>query len=326
MMNGRFSKGSMNFVGPLSSWANWAVGRDGSSNPSPLDAPLKKPEAPVMSLSMQLWFGARLPFCAFIIIAGAFTYTYHAFPILPWFLVVLALDFALLVTWPAKEIGTARRKAWDWAPMASWILAVSCAIGFGLSNYAVIEGWVNTTFLKEYNSVNFDTDPRSVRDAGVLNFAIDTALDTTKSAGYKFWLDKYCAAPVVKRGDSTAAPVGFWAVGLGCCENRGGFSCGDAGISGANSGVPVRHQKFGVFHTAPEKEAAYHSAVKMAAAAHGLEVANEVVFVTWAKDAHSVGTAAWWSATTFFFAMTLFGLCACMGCQAGFTHISAMQR
>jgi len=159
-MASRTGRSTFNFTGPLSKF----FGFGGSSKANGLDAALKLQESPGIPLSTQLWLGARLPFCAFIIILGAFTYLYHVAPIMPWLFVFLAVDFAVLVTWPPKEIGTKRRNFWDWGPILSWVLAVCFAIALGLTNYAIIEGWVNTTFLREYNDVKFDTDPRAVSD------------------------------------------------------------------------------------------------------------------------------------------------------------------
>merc|ERR1719352_1875459 len=57
---------------------------------------------------MRQWLGARLPFCAFCIILGSFTYTYHIFPWMPWIIVFVCLNFAVLVTWPQKGVGLNR--------------------------------------------------------------------------------------------------------------------------------------------------------------------------------------------------------------------------
>lgn len=276
-----------------------------------------------MSLNMRQWLGARLPFCAFITIAGAFTYLYHIFPMLPWVLVLLLLNLGVLATWPPKEIGTKRRTSWDWAPLAAWLLAVSAAVVFGVINYAVIESYVNVTFLREFKDVQFDTDPRAVVDGGILNFAGGTSLDPSNAAGYKLsslWSDTYCAAPIVHTEEPAAAPVGFWAVGQGCCQSRGGFTCDSAGDTSAKSGIPVRAHSLG-----PKTTENYNKAIKMAAAASGLEVGKETIFVMWVSDAKSVGQAAWWTATMVFFSLCFFGLITCCACQAGFKHISDME-
>jgi len=153
-----------------------------------------------------------------------------------------------------------------------------------------------------------------------LNFAKGTSLDTASSAGYKRWLEQYCAAPIINKGDPTASPVGFWAVGTGCCDSRGSFTCDGAGDAGAHSALPIRSLNLGA-----HKTESFNKAIKMAAAVHGLEVAPETVLLMWAKDPHAIGKAAWWTATSIFGVLTLFGLCACCACQQGLTHISAME-
>lgn len=322
--NTRTSKSNLKFTGPLSTLAERFRQMSGLGKAGDVESVSQKQQeqksANASALSTRLWMGARLPFVAFVIILGAFTYLYHFLPILPWFLVFLAADFAVLVTWPSKEVGTKRRTFWDWGPMMSWTFAVCFAVGLGHVNYAVYEPFVNAKFLSQYSDVTFDTDPRAVSDAGVLNFATGTSIDIAASAGYKRWIQQYCAAPVVSTGDPASAPVGFWAVGTDCCNSRGEFTCDAAGEAGANSGMPVRPQN------GDERIEGFNKAIKMSAAANNLEVAKEIVFVMWAKNPHSVGKAAWWAATSVFFALIFVGLCTCCACQQGFTHINVMEQ
>lgn len=318
----RTGQASVNFTGPLSGLGNAFLRMGGLNSRTKLESPDGgKVKQPPQSLKLKLWLGARFPYIAFCMIACLFTYTYHMFPMLPWLLVFLCLNFAVLMAWPAKDIGIKRRTIWDWAPMVSWMVAIGYATTFGLINYGIIEGWVNTTFLREYDNIRFDTDPRAVIDGGVLNFAEGTSLDTSRSAGYKLWLDEYCAAPIVKSDKPEEAPVGFWAVGMGCCKSRGEFACDDAKDASAHSGVRLSPHSLG-----PQTAEGYKKAIHMAAAASGLEVAKETVFVMWAKNPHSVGKAAWWIATGVFFGVCSLATCACCVCQAGLTHISEMEQ
>jgi len=271
-------------------------------------------------LHIQLWLGARLPFVAFVLILGFFTYMYHISPIVPWITVFIALDFAVIVCWPPKMIGTKRRSFWDWGPIYSWMFAVGAAILFGLLNYGIIESWINTAFLREYKDVKPNTNPVAVSDAGVLTFEKGTVLDTSSAAGYKFWFYKYCAAPIVGP-DPQAFPVTFWAVGVGCCGSRGDFTCDSAADKSTQSGMPLRIHNLG-----PEITRNYNHAIRMSAAANDLEVAKETVFVMWQKDPKAMGKWTWWISTTIFLTLTLVALCACCACQSGLMHISVMQQ
>lgn len=309
-MTGKMSMAQMNFTGPVADFGKSLLRMGGYEEPT-LPAEItsssgKTPPrpGPAMSLNMQLWLGARLPFAAFISILAIFTYAYHMCPALPWLLVFLCVDFAVLVAWPT-QISTRSRTFWDFGPIFSWLFAISFAILLGLGNYALIEGWVNTTFLQEYHDVKFNTNPGAVVDGGILNFASGTTLASAQAAGYKQMLQNFCAAPIVSASDPKAAPVAFWAVGQSCCDSKGGFTCDGAGDKSASSGMPVRASTIG-----PEWTANYNKAIKKAAGANGLKVAKETVFVTWVHDPHSIGKAAWWFATTCFLILCLVGLCS----------------
>lgn len=316
----------MHFTGPLSSLGNSLLQRFGVKQATSraggggADGEPPKLESQTVPLSVQLWLGARLPFVAFVSIFGCFTYMYHISPIVPWLAVFLSLDFAIIVCWPPKMIGTKRRSFWDWGPMYSWFFAVGCAVLFGLLNYGLLESWINTAFLREYKNVLPNADPVAVSDAGVLTFAEGTILDTSSAAGYKFWFYNYCAAPVVGK-DPAAFPVTFWAVGIGCCSSRGEFICDSAADKSARSGMPLRPYNLG-----PEITEHYNNAIKMSAAANDLEVAKETVFVMWQKDPKAVGKWVWWLSTSIFLSMTMIALCACCACQSGLMHISVMQQ
>mmetsp|Transcript_68179 Transcript_68179/g.108174 ORF Transcript_68179/g.108174 Transcript_68179/m.108174 type:complete len:342 (-) Transcript_68179:71-1096(-) len=256
------------------------------------------------NVDLSLWLGARLPALVFIIILGCFTYLYHVAPIVPWLCVFFALDFALIVTWPPKMVGGRRRTPMDWMNMTSWLAHIGIAILVGLGNYGILEAWVNTTFLREYNDVKPTADPMSLQDGGILNFQSGTKLDVDSAAGYKFWLYRYCAAPIVHESEPTAAPISFWAVGIGCCASRGDFTCGSAEEASARSAMPLRPHNL-----PPEIVDHYDHAIRMSAAANGFEVSKNRMFVMWSKDPHALGEQAWWISSVIFLVLSLVTLC-----------------
>lgn len=314
----------MNFTGPLAGIGNSMLTSFGIQKAVPKAVgAAKEPEhleAKGLPLPILLWLGARLPFVAFVVIMGMFTYMYHILPILPWFLVFLAIDFAVIVCWPSRAVGVKRRSFWDWAPMYSWALAIALAVLFGHMNYGILESWVNIAFLREYKNVSPTISPVAIRDAGVLTFEEGTHLDTQSAAGYKFWFSTFCAAPIVGK-DPMAAPITFWAVGVGCCGTRGDFTCDSALDKTTRSAMPLRPHNLG-----PEIVGHYNHAIRMSAASNDLEVAKEPVFVMWHKDPKGVGAYAWWLSTSIFLLLILFSLCACCACQSGIMHISVMQQ
>jgi len=319
-------KAGLNFTGPLGGLGNNLLQRFGVKTAEREPQEQNKQQGPTIEaqgipLPMLLWIGARLPFAAFVVILGLFTYTYHMAPIVPWVISFFAMMFAVVVCWPPKSIGAKQRVFWDWGPTFSWIFAVGFAVLFGLINYGILESWINTTFLREFKDVKANTDPDAVMDAGILSFNKDVFLDTESSAGFNYWFYTYCAAPVVHKHSPTAAPVTFWAVGVNCCNSRGGFVCDSAEDATARAAVPLRHHSIGHKITGH-----YMGAIKMAAAANDLEVAKEPVFVMWHKDPRAVGKLHWWFSTVMFIVLTLVALCSCCACQSGFHHISVMEK
>ncbi|CAK0872052.1 unnamed protein product, partial [Prorocentrum cordatum] len=101
----------------------------------------------------------------------------------------------------------------------------------GIPNSTTMEPWIHVNQLRRHSDVLPTWDPRLAADAGILHFAAGAALDVGASAGFQAWPHTYCAAPVVDNstGDAgDADPVGFFAVGVDCCDRRGGFTCDGA--------------------------------------------------------------------------------------------------
>eukprot|EP00928_Gymnodinium_smaydae_P002128 TRINITY_DN10753_c0_g1_i1.p1 TRINITY_DN10753_c0_g1~~TRINITY_DN10753_c0_g1_i1.p1 ORF type:complete len:369 (+),score=56.70 TRINITY_DN10753_c0_g1_i1:161-1108(+) len=129
-----------------------------------------------------------------------------------------------------------------------------------------------------YSNVSVQSAPASVADGGLLRFSADTRVDTTLGLGVvdQETLVTYCVAPIV--GNAIGGIVSFWAAGTDCCQHRGAFACGDAGLPGARSGL-VRdsvNDATGTEH--------WLRAAKQAAAANGLHTASRPVFVEWVGD------------------------------------------
>lgn len=324
-------RAGFNFTGPLSGFANSILQRFGvkaaggqAINPKTGKRSVVTVQANVMPISIQLWLGARLPFAAFVTILVCFTYVYHIVPIVPWLLVLFGITFAMVVCWPPKKIHSGghkiRRSFSDWAPMYSWAFALSCGVFLGHINHGLLDSWISTTFLHVYKDVQPSIDPMAVSDAGALTFSPGTRLDTSSGAGFKFWFYNYCAAPIVS-GDAQAAPINFWAVGVGCCKSRGDFTCGAAADKAARSGIPLRPHNLGT-----EITDHYHHAIRMSAAANKLEVGKEPVFVVWHADPIKAGKTMWWTSTVLLLILTVIALCSCCACQSGLMHISVMQQ
>lgn len=269
--------------------------------------------------------GARVPFLFFVLIMGLFTYAYHLNPIVPWFVVAVCFDFAVIATWPPPS-SMQPRTHWDWFPMVSCLFAVGMAVLCGLLNFATFEAWVHVNFLQEFKDVVPTMNPASVSDAGILNFAAGTVLDVGSAAGYRVWPYDYCAAPIVD-GEETSLnnPVTFWAVGIGCCSSRGEFTCDSADDKQAHKGIRLESHMLGYFMGHEVKDN-YEKAIRMAAAAYSIDAADAPVLVAWHQDPGTVASRSWWSSTITFSTLVLVALCCCMSCQTTLTQVTLMQK
>mmetsp|Transcript_42018 Transcript_42018/g.78599 ORF Transcript_42018/g.78599 Transcript_42018/m.78599 type:complete len:341 (-) Transcript_42018:73-1095(-) len=273
-----------------------------------------------------LTLGARMPFLIFVVIVALFTYGYHLNPIAPWFAVIICLDFAVLATWPPPS-SMQPRTHWDWVPMTNCVFAVGAAVLCGLLNFCNIEAWVHVNFLQEFKDVVPTMSPASVSDAGVLNFAEGTVVDAGSAAGYRVWPYNYCAAPILvdDKESAPSSPVTFWAVGVGCCDSRGEFTCDSADDKEARKGIRLESHMLGYFMGHEVKEN-YEKAIRMAAAAYSMDAADDPILVAWHQDPESVGSRSWWSATIAFSLLVLVALCCCTSCQTTLTQVRLMQK
>lgn len=124
-----------------------------------------------------------------------------------------------------------------------------------------------------------------------VSFADGTTLDMDKALGYKD-VDTFCVAPIV---DELGSPlVQFWAVGVNCCDARGGFECDDAWSPKARSGVVV-HDDTGE----------YAAAIKMAQAAYSIASPEKYLLVRFVIDPETVEMNYWRVGVAFLFAGTL---------------------
>lgn len=253
--------------------------------------------------------GVYLPCYLFVMILTLFTYVYHRAPAVPWMAVVLGADIVVVTLWPSAHHWPGRGR-WDWFPLISGLCAIGLATWLGLINYSTMELWVHAKHLHSYDNVNPTSDTNLVGDAGLITFAPGSELDISSSAGFKAWPYTYCAAPIVSAGSSGTAqqtspsggsisapqPLGFWAVGIDCCNSAGDFWCDDAKNSDARSGLRVTTHWIGqaAGHDVLEN---YGRAARKAAAMQGTQVAQTQVFLLWHKHPNSVAIRRWWAAT-----------------------------
>ncbi|CAJ1424219.1 unnamed protein product [Effrenium voratum] len=143
-----------------------------------------------------------------------------------------------------------------------------------------------------YTNVDPDSKPGSVGDAGYLQFAPGTHVDTTRSVGFVAG-STWCAAPVVNSDIATGAS--YWAVGKDCCRPRSRFYCGDAMNASVRSGVVIRDASPILQGELPQ----YQEAVNMAAETYGINLPVNPMFIRW-NDTPEINQGWYWSnAVTF---------------------------
>lgn len=117
-------------------------------------------------------------------------------------------------------------------PSARWhfllaVISVVLATFIGTWNYQ--EHW--GLFLlaasgRIYKDVSAATPAVAHLDAGQIWFDDKAVVDDSSAIGYKEHRFTYCVAPIL--GTPHQKEVQYWAVGLDCCDDRGGFRCDDA--------------------------------------------------------------------------------------------------
>lgn len=130
---------------------------------------------------------------------------------------------------------------------------------------------------RTYSDILASSRAAAYADAGALQFADTSTVDASRSVGFQDGRT-YCAAPVVDSGDEQTQTIGFWAVGLDCCNARGDFLCGDAGDKEANGGVVLAEGSL------DRTMQGFLRAVNQSVAVSGLILEDHPLLIQWAKD------------------------------------------
>lgn len=277
------------------------------------------------SPTAMLMLSVYMPFGFFVVLMGLFTFGYHRFPVIPWVIAIVGIDIALIGAWPPhKESG---HTTWDYLPVFAMLLAVLLGATTGLLNSSNMEPWVHAKHLREYSDVRPDKNPQEYADAGIMHFAPGTSLDVARAAGYKVWPYMYCAAPIVGQvsGTATAPAVGFWAVGMDCCDGLGNFWCDGAKDQTARSGL--RLESNAIAESQGHKVTKHlMQAVNKAAATEGIDVADSPILLAWSKDPQGAANVWWWVAFATFIGGSIVALIAASMARVGLRYYLRMTR
>jgi len=216
------------------------------------------------------------PLVVFIGSSTACAVFWHV-PVLPTVLTVAALLVALPVSMPHGDL-------------KAHIAAGDVLVPVGMCFFAAVTGVLAGVYAHEcfmapfyaialgrsYDNVLASTPGAAYADAGKLRFAESSAVNVGMAIGYR-QNPRYCVAPVMDSGPGQLRRASFWAIGVDCCEVRGGFTCG--AISGAARGG-VRAVPDGLFVSSRRE---YIKAISQAAAIADLAVDDDPILVHWVE-------------------------------------------
>lgn len=246
---------------------------------------MSQPPSPKRVTAKPLDFAVLilLPSLIFSLIVGLFTFAYQEFEPLVWALVTASALLAALFVSMGLASGRPAHVALGCLLLTS--VAAAAPVGIWLEGRYMQEFW-QVDSGAEYLHVSPLAPSATVGDASVLRFENGTVVDGQRSLGFMRLGQVYCVAPVVGQG---AVPersgARYWAAGENCCQQRGGFTCGDVGLKDAHSGVVLRG----------EEAAYYAAAARMAFAAYEMKAGGDGqdVFVRWTADPSAYKARLW---------------------------------
>lgn len=237
----------------------------------------KEPKGPGFSVGELLTL-LIIPFLLFSATCCLFAFAYERFSQLVWLWFFVAL-FASVMAYRRLKGGSGA--AAEMLPRAA-ALSVIAGAAVGLVAYDLaLQSYSFYETAYEYVNVLPSNNAKGYGDAGMIVFAEEAHLDTSRTMGYKD-TTTYCVAPILD--DEHVATVQFWAAGMNCCNQRGGFVCDDAWDSKARAGMVIP----GTSRVMGDVRLEYMKAVRQAEAAYGIASAEEPIFVQWVVDPEKV--------------------------------------
>lgn len=215
------------------------------------------------------------PYGVFLLLCLLYTYSFLSVPSV---CVILSILFGVF---GAGLFGIRKRGPLLLPLSAGVLVSVITGTLFGLYTYdkcAVFPKFYANSRL--YTNVVPSQPAGAVADAGKIVFTSESYVDTSRSAGYLTESGyTYCAAPI--RDSNPLVSVEFWAVGLGCCNDRGKFWCDSAEDGAAHAGITVFDNN-GFFENSNFDE--YQLAKEKAEANFRLLSSREPMFVRWVTE------------------------------------------
>jgi len=193
-----------------------------------------------------------------------------------------AIGVQVIKTFVVKALHPERHEpSWMLVFFVLMLVAVLAGVSCGKAIYtATFLPYLDTKALGVYSGVDpSQTSSVQLMDAGVINFANGTGLDTNKAMSFFNNMQTYCVAPIVQQ-NATVQSYDFWAVGVGCCEQgeygHDAFHCAHH----VSSNRPLSAYR----DMSKENRALFRLAVQQAEARFGIYSAHPL-FLQWSNDA-----------------------------------------
>jgi len=248
----------------------------GSMPMPPYPPPPRK--APSRTKPLDFMVIVLLPWMVFSLVVSLFAFAYQEFAPLVWALVAASALLGLLFV----SMGGASGRA---AQLALGFLILS-SVGLGVPVGVYIQSTYTAEYYRidggaAYQKVSPAAPGASYADASVVEFDPGATVGVQQSLGYMKMGTVYCVAPIL--GPGAAASPSFWAAGVNCCSQRGGFSCGGQGGAEIRNGVRL-----------DDGAGNFADAARMASAGRGGEAdPGGRVFLRWTADAAAYKQSLW---------------------------------
>jgi hypothetical protein len=264
-------------------------------------ASLTNPSKQTPARPVDIIVTVLLPWLIFSLIVSLLVFAYEDYGPIVWAMVVVCLLLALLFVSMGVAVKRPLQVALGLLVLTS--VGVSLPVGFCIEGEFMVDFW-RVDSGASYKQVSA-SDPAVARsDAAVLEFTPGTKVDVNSSIGYMKRGIVYCVAPVVGATPSGKGPE-YWAAGTNCCEQRGGFSCGDAKDPLALTGV-----------TMPDDQGNFAMAVRAAVSTYGLtEPSGKLIFLDWTTSGPKYKEGLWTNAALLVMVSSTvhFGISTCAG-------------
>mmetsp|Transcript_117535 Transcript_117535/g.374501 ORF Transcript_117535/g.374501 Transcript_117535/m.374501 type:complete len:361 (-) Transcript_117535:215-1297(-) len=282
-----------------------APGYSYGGNEAFMAPPLMAPPRPVNFHTRSLGLLVMLPVLVFVAISLCYCWVYHEKPAVIWSVTAFCLCLSMLFMVARQKNGAPR----FWFNVGFLVLLATVAANVGgqwnfhrhFFMYWAYEGQ------REYSNVSPKEPALSHLDGGKLIFTDDARVDVAASVGLLEGEDRVCVAPIVVassdssswRAAYTAAgrsSIEYWAAGVNCCGDGDGrtFTCDDIRNKQAHAGLVF-------LDYGPRRKLleTFVKAAKEAGTTHGMEPAQDAMFVMWVVDPDDAQHWYWHAGTSF---------------------------